>query len=129
MLLEASADRDMQTVLLDHNMTAGFIFPSEECSRRAHYTGCSVRIVGRSLHHYPQIRIRSMYLGQGYNTHTCDHAAENDLVKYGMHSSAVLCHKYLTMSERHLKITPVAISTPWEITWKSPILSIYVRGR
>ena len=45
----------MQTVNLhvDHNMTAGFRFPSEECSRRAHYTGCSVRIARQVIASLP----------------------------------------------------------------------------
>ena len=101
--------RDMETIYLKPNTTLGFTFPRNDCIRLAHYTACSVRIVSASEDHYPHIRIRSLYLDQGYNTHTCDHAAVvfaamSRLVKHRAHSPAVLCHKYITMSERGWKM-------------------------
>ena len=94
--------RDMETLYLEPNMTARFSFPRQRCFYREHYISCSVRIGSLSSQHFPHISVTSLNLEQGFNTHTCDHAAvifatEKKMVTNRVHSSAMLCHQYLTM--------------------------------
>ena len=134
-------NREMETVFLRPKMTYEITFPRNECFRRIHYTYCSIQIASNYSHLFPHVSVRSLYLDQGYNTHTCDHAAViftamPHLVDNRVHSPALLCHKYLTLSDvgwnkrlpfdeysggRHIKIfnyieiTYFSYLLPWQL--------------